>query len=68
MKTYPIPDALLAAAVQLIERLPASRDVRGVLNAIENVIRQADAAPAPAPAPAPVAQGGGGPGEPEVKA
>lgn len=63
MKTYPIPDALLAAAVQQIERLPASRDVRAVLNGIEAVIRRTDAEPAPTPAPVPTPQGGGGPAE-----
>lgn len=42
MKTYPIPDALLAAAVTLIERLPASREVRAVLNGLEAHVIQHD--------------------------
>ena len=64
MKTYPIPDALLAAAVTLIERLPATRDVRAVLNGLEAHVTQHDKDVAEAQGrPGPVMQGGGGPGE-----
>lgn len=73
MKTYAIPDALLAAAANLIKRLPAQDDVRAVLNGLENCVVQQDRQPSDeemleqlrrqhkigTPRP----QGGGGPGE-----
>lgn len=76
MKTYPIPDALLAAAVNLIERLPATRDVRAVLNGLESCVTQHDRAAADEDSMQelvrrhkgqPSTKGGGGPGEPEDK-
>lgn len=41
-KTYPIPVELLQAAFGLIERMPASREVRAVLNGIEAHCNQHD--------------------------
>lgn len=58
MKTYAIPDMLLAAAANLIKRLPAADDVRAVLNGLESCVVQQDRGGQP-----PVAMGGGGPGE-----
>lgn len=54
MKTYQIPDGLLAAAVTLLERLPAQKDVRSVLNALEHCVTEQNKPP--------VQDGGGGPG------
>lgn len=56
LKSYNIPDGLLAAVVNLLERLPAQKDVRAVLNGLEAVVTQQneqDARPL----------GGGGPGD-----
>ena len=78
MKTYEIPDNLLAACISLIERLPAAKDVRSVLNGLEVHMTQQDRAATAAP-PDPVSdgapdkpvkkarkpKGGGGPGEPD---
>ncbi len=58
LKSYEIPDGLLAAAVTLIERLPATKDVRSVLNALENCVTQQHEAGA-----LPSTNGGGGVGE-----
>lgn len=66
MKTYAIPEPLLTAAFNLIERMPASREVRAVLNGIEAHVQQQEQAAAEAAKPSPM--GGGGPGElPDVK-
>ena len=56
LKSYEIPDGLLAAAVTLIERLPATKDVRSVLNALEHCVTQQNEAGASP-------MGSGGPGE-----
>lgn len=61
MKSYSIPDGLLAAVVNLLERLPAQKDVRAVLNGLEAVVTQQNEAP-------PTMNGGGGTGEPDNKA
>lgn len=69
-KTYPIPVELLQAAFGLIERMPASREVRAVLNGLEAHVTQHDKDVAEAQGrPGPVMQGGGGPGsdDPPVK-
>lgn len=69
MKTYEIPDNLLAACISLIERLPAAKDVRAVLNGIEMTMAQQDARRGPdvtavAQASGKIKpKGGGGPGE-----
>lgn len=42
MKSYAIPDMLLAAAANLIKRLPAADDVRAVLNGLESCVVQQD--------------------------
>lgn len=64
MKSYAIPDMLLAAAANLIKRLPAADDVRAVLNGLESCVVQQDRQNQPADsAPRPVPMGGGGPGE-----
>lgn len=55
MKQYLIPDNVLNAAVQLLNQMPALQS-RGVLNALEAIVRQQDAAPPP------TTDGGGGPG------
>lgn len=55
MKQYLIPDNVLNAAVQLLNQMPALQS-RGVLNALEAIVRQQDSAP-------PAQDGGGGPGE-----
>lgn len=71
MKTYTIPEPLLTAAFNLIERMPASREVRAVLNGIEAHVQQQEQAAAERDTKNanPVLQGGGGPGsdDPPVK-
>lgn len=71
MKTYAIPDQLLLAAVSLLERLPAQKDVRAVLNGLEHCVAQQNQAEAAASKDVGQAaiigkiksKGGGGPGE-----
>lgn len=60
MKTYAIPDMLLAAAANLIKRLPAADDVRAVLNGLEHCVTQQER-DAQQGGISPM--GGGGPGE-----
>jgi len=64
MKTYAIPDQVLNAAVQLLNSMPALQS-RGVLNAIEAIVRQQEQAEQAAAGKPPTTQGGGGTGEPD---
>lgn len=63
MKSYAIPDMLLATAANLIKRLPAADDVRAVLNGLETCVVQQDRDAQNHQGLGMSTMGGGGPGE-----
>ena len=65
MKSYAIPDMLLAAAANLIKRLPAADDVRAVLNGLETCVGQQDRDAQSHQGLGMSTMGGGGPGSEE---